>query len=136
MVMFWRHWAQEEYLSLFGGHLSAEEFLEAQHNFVGGHGSFPQRFLYPDHATTVIQTTNDTLVKIEQGGNFVEKCTDSSRLASRARPSRKGRERVTKEAGYPVETEARAHATRTQSSAAGQSARSTQTGSKAARERF
>ena len=70
MVMFWRHWAQEEYLSLFGGHLSAEEFLEAQHNFVGGHGSFPQRFLYPDHATTVIQTTNDTLVKIEQGGEF------------------------------------------------------------------
>jgi hypothetical protein len=68
--MFWRHWAQEEYLSLFGGHLSAEEFLEAQHNFVGGHGSFPQRFLYPDHATTVIQTTNDTLVKIEHGGIF------------------------------------------------------------------
>jgi hypothetical protein len=72
MVMFRRFWAQEKYLSLFGGHLSSEEFLEAHHNFLGGHGSFPQRFLYLDHATTVIQSTNDTLVKIEHGEFFGE----------------------------------------------------------------
>jgi hypothetical protein len=72
MVLFWRFWAQEKYRSLFGGHLSSEEFLEARHNFVGGQGSFEERFLYLNHATTVIQGTNDTLFKIEQGEFFGE----------------------------------------------------------------
>jgi hypothetical protein len=68
--LFWRFWTQEKYLSLFGSHLSSEEFLEAHHDFVGGHGSFPERFLYLDHPTTLIQGTNDTLFKIEHGVIF------------------------------------------------------------------
>src|ERR1700679_1150265 len=137
MVLFCRFWAQEKYLSLFGGHLSAKEFLEAHHNFVGGHGCFPERFLYLDHATRVIQSTNDTLVKFEHGGNFLERCTDRSRLARRAgRPAKDARGAPKIKPGSPVETEARPHATRTKSKAAAKSVRSARAGSKAARHLF
>jgi hypothetical protein len=70
LVLFWRLWAQEKYLSLFGCHLSAKEFLEAHHNFVGGHGCFLERFLYLDHPTTLIHGKNEALFKIEHGAIF------------------------------------------------------------------
>lgn len=44
--------------------------LEAHHNFVGGHGCFPERFLYLDHPYCVTQSTNDTLFKIEHAAIF------------------------------------------------------------------
>jgi hypothetical protein len=137
MVLFWRFWAQEKYPSLFGGHLSAKEFLEAHHNFVGGHGSFPERFLCLDHATTVIQSTNDTLVKIEHGEIFWRSAlTEAGRQEGPAVPQRMREGHPRSSQGLQLKLGARPHDTRTKSKAAGKSARSTQAGSKAARERF
>src|ERR1700722_16331065 len=78
LVLFWRLRGQEKYLSLFGGHVSAEEFLEAHQDFVWGHGYFPARFLDLDHATTLTRVRMTRCSKLNRGGDFSGWCTDRS----------------------------------------------------------
>jgi hypothetical protein len=87
--------------------------------------------------TAVTHSTNDTLFKIEHGGNFWRGALTEAGWQQWPAVPQRTREGAPKiKPGSPVETEARPHATRIQSKAAGKSARSAQAGSKAARHRF
>jgi hypothetical protein len=70
LVLFWRLRGQEKYLSLFDGHVSAEEFLEAHQDFVWGHSYFPERFLDLDHATTLTRVRMTRCSKLNRGAIF------------------------------------------------------------------